>query len=248
MKNFRRIVINSVFCLIALNSIQATMVEFTQDVSAMQAPQEIIIVAQKAAELVNFVADYEIAVPTVMGIEMNPLNKFTWVTTNQLTKRPLIIVNPDWFGKMPKEQQIFLLARNFLVFKEGKTLLMQVLPYLYILLSLLLVFLFFWLLGKTPLKNQKTWVRVLLALLLAGACEPLFLDKLYADLLRHLGRRYDVHILKSVVEKTKDKDAAIKALELFDDSINAELKIEEKFWTPYKGLFGLYAQELKRNS
>lgn len=48
------------------------------------------------------------------------------------------------------------------------------------------------------------------------------------------------------VEKTLNKDSAIKALEFFDSSIKEDLKNGENLWIPYENIFGNYANELKK--
>ncbi len=248
MKTMKLIVMCGTFCLTVLSSVQAKMVEHPENAYSVQASQDLVALAQKAATIVDFDTYYEIGMPTKAGIAINPLSNFVVYGINPLTKNPFIIANPEWLAKMPEEQQLFFFARNFLTFKEGKPLLMKVVPYLYILFSILLSIFLFFALGKTPLKNQRIWVRVLLVIALMMASELLITDRLEAAMLRYLGKRFDINILELVVQKTKDRDAAVKALEFYDSSIQDEAHNDEKFWAPYKNLFAEYAQELKKNS
>lgn len=244
----KKVIIKSVFCITTLSNIQATMIEYKEDAYSAQAPQEIIDLAQKAADLIGFDGAYELVVPKRAGIEINPLNKFLTYGTNPSTKNHFILVNPEWLAKMPEGQQLFFFVRNFLTFKEGRPFSMKVVPYLYILFSILLSIFLFFILGKTVLKNQKIWVRLLVVLGLMVVSELLITDRLEAAMLRYLGKRFDINILEQAVQKTENRDAVIKALEFYDTSIQEEAQNDEKYWAPYKGLFVGYAQELKKNS
>lgn len=248
MKTMKLIMVQGVFCLAILSGIQAKMVEHPENAYSVQASQDIVALAQKAATIVDFDPYYEIGMPTKAGIAINPLSNFVVYGTSPLTKNSFIIVNPEWLAKMPEEQQLFFFVRNFLTFKEGRPLSMKVVPYLYILFSILLSIFLFFVLGKTVLKNQKIWIRVLVVFGFLAASELLITDKLEVATLRYLGKRFDISILEQVVQRTHNRDAAIKALEFYDASIQKEVPNDEKFWAPYKNLFAEYAQELKKNS
>ena len=229
-----------------VQSINTGVVPFTEDSYALQAPQEIIKIAEQAAALVEFDGAYEVAVPKKAGIQINPWNKFIASAKSPQTKNFFIIINPLWFEGIPQDQQLFLLGRCFMAYKEGATpFSMKVIPYLFILGSIIFMLLLIWLLGKTPLVHKKKWIRVVMAWGTIYFCNIFLINNLQARLTNYIARKNDVHIIDMVVKKTGDKDAAIKALQHLDASIKKELKSGETFFAPYVTLFENYANALE---
>ena len=105
----------------------------------------------------------------------------------------------------------------------------------------------FFALGKTSLKNQKIWIRVILVIILAIASELLITDRIEAVVVRYLNRRFEINILELTVQKSNNREAAIKALEFYNASIEEEYPNDPKFWTPFKGIFKEYAEVLKKS-
>ena len=248
MNRIKNIFLMNVFTyLVLVVGAQAKMVPFQEDGYMLQAPENLLAVAEKVANIVDFTADYEVVVPKKAGIEINPWNKFIAYGTNPLTKNFFMVINPEWFNKLPEDQQLFLVGRNFLILKLGVTpLSFTVIFYAFIIISLLLLVCIFLIFSKTVLKNQKIWIRILLACALVGVMEFMLLDPLERKLKLHYGKLYDKKIHESVVEKTKNRDAAIKALEYLDSSIKDEIKKGETLFVPYENLFETYAQQLKQ--
>lgn len=248
MKIFKNILIMQVIVLVMFStSMQAKIVELAEDAYAQQAPENVVAIAEKAAALVDFNTPYEIAVAKKAGVEVNPSNKFIAYNINPVTKNPLILVNPEWFFKIPEDQQLFLLGRSFLILHQGTTpFTIKIIPYLFILLSIFLILFLFWALGKTALKQQKPLLRALIAYGIITVCNLTFFNTLQVKTIQYFARRYDTQIHELVLKKTKDRDAAIKALEYFDSSIKNEIKNGETFWAPYENIFESYAQNLKK--
>ena len=238
-------IIPALFCILFAYNACAKVVEYIEDAYAKQAPKKIVAIVKKAALLMDFKGVYEVVVPKKAGIQVNPWNKFIAQGINTLTKNPFIIVNPQWFSSIPQNQQTFLLGRFFLIFKHGSTTLgMKIIPYLSDLFILFLAFLLTWGLGKTRLAHHKKWIRFIIAFSIMIACYITFLSNLETKLLQHFGSKYDIKINEMVVQKTLNKDSAIKALKFFDTSIKQELKNGETFWAPYESLFKKYADKL----
>ena len=234
-----------VLCSTLTQSTNTSVVPFTEDPYALQAPQKIVEIAEKAAAFVEFDSTYEVAIPKKAGIQINPWNKFIAYGINTKTKNPFIIINPSWFASIPQDQQLFLLARCFTVFKEGKPFSIKVVPYLFILLRILFILLLIWLLGKTLLSRHKKWVRIAIAWGIVYLCNSFVINNLQLKFTRYMNSRYDIHILNMAIQKTGNKDAAIKALQQFDTSIKEALKNGETFFTPYATLFENYANALE---
>jgi len=55
-----------------------------------------------------------------------------------------------------------------------------------------------------------------------------------------------MQINEKIVQKTGDREAAIKALETLQRGVAQELKNDETFWTPYKTVFQDYADAQKQ--
>ena len=234
-------------CAFMCAAAMAETAEFFESAFAAPASEKLVAQGQKAAELIGYEKPLEVASPKKAGIEINPVNKFIYGQINPQTQRAVIVANPEWLSLMPEEQQFFLMARALMLLTEAKPFSMQVIPYLFIILAFFLGLGFFFLLGKTALKNQKIWLRVILAIVLARACEFLVTNKLEAMVMRSLGKRFDIDVLESVIQKTHNRDAAIKALETYDAGIEEEYPNDPKYWTPYKGLFKEYAEALKKS-
>jgi hypothetical protein len=111
---------------------------------------------------------------------------------------------------------------------------------------MMLVLLFFWLLGKTKLAMYHKWVRALIAWCIMMFFNVIFTEKLSLQLSQYLAFRHNSYITKMVVHKTGDKDAAIKALELFDAAVKHELENGELVFAPYYTTFENQAKELKK--
>jgi hypothetical protein len=225
----------------------AKIIEYVEDAYTMQAPQEVVDLVERAAQFFEFTDPYEVIAPKKAGMQVNPWNRFISYGINSQTKNPFIIVNYDWFSQIPSDQQLFLLGRNFLILKYGTIpLSMKVVPFAFMVMSMMLIFLLFWLLGKTKLAHHSRWVRALIAWVIVVCCNIAFMNKLPIQLNQYLGRKYDAHINELAVQKTHNRDAAVGALEHFDASVKHELKSGEPFFAPYAMLFETYAKELKK--
>ena len=245
--NFRNSII-ALIVLISVPSMYAKTVGYFEDVYAMQAPASLVAKAEKVAELVDFTADYELVVPKKAGVQVNPWNKFVAFGINPQTQNPFMVINEQWFSTMPEDQQEFFLARNLLILKHGTTpLTVKITPFLFSLLLMVLYLLFYWGLGHTPLATQKRWKKMVMVMCIGAICNLTFLNALQLKCIRYLSARYDQHINAMVVQKTNNKEAAIKALEYAQETITNELKNGESFWKPYATSFADYAQDLKKS-
>lgn len=235
------------FSLFLAGSINAKTSEFAEDPYAAPAPQELVTQVERVAQEMDFTDVYEIAVPKKAGIQINPWNKFIGSGINPQTKQHFIVVNTDWFSNIPQEEQTFSLGRCFMHMKYGVTpFSIKIVWYLYALISILLALLVFLALGYTPLANQKAWIKIVMALAFAIACELAVMDPVHARLERYLQARHSNYIHELVVEKTKDRAAAIRALQYIDASIKNEYKNGEIPFAPFITTFATYAEQLKR--
>jgi len=245
MKFLKYIVIG--LCLLIGNASDAKNVEFIEDAYTAQAPQEIVDRVEKAAQLFEYNDPYEIIVPKKSGLQINPWNKFIAGGLNPQSKNYFIIINPEFFSGLPENEQLFLLGRNFLRFKHGMIpLSMKLIPYGSILLSILFALLLFWLIGKTRFANQKFWVKGLIIFGAVLITEIAILDKISVRLTHSFSRAYDHTINEMVIQKTNDRDAGIKVLEVLDAAVKNEINNGEKVFVGYKDLFGEYAQALRK--
>lgn len=230
------------------NYAPAKTVEYVEDAHLSQAPQEIVDLSEKSADLMDYQDAYEIAVPKKPGIHINPWNKFIAQGINPQTKHPIIILNPQWFNEIPGDQQTFLLSRNFATWQAGaQPFSIKALPYLFLLNSIVLMLILFWLLGKTRLADQKKWIRALIAFGVVTLSDLTLMTKINQKLTYYLAMQHEMSIIEKVIEKTHNKEAAIEALKHFDTSIKKELADGELFWKPFEKIFENYANALSQH-
>jgi hypothetical protein len=228
-------------------ALQADPVPFVEDAYLMPAPQELVDRAEHIAQEIDFLEEYEIAVPKKAGLHINPWNKFIASGIHPLTGRPLMIINPEWFNELSHDEQTFFLAQNFIRMHEGMPpLQIKILPYLYALISVLLIILVFIVLGYTALSVKPVWMRIVMAIAFSIVCEKLFMDKVYAQLQAYVLKQFSTKINELVVKKTNNRDAAIRALKHLDVSISEEVNNGTLSLAPYVNLFAEYARILQR--
>ncbi len=238
----------ALLCMVNVLAVSAKTAEFFENVFAAPASEKLVAQGQKAAELIGYEKAVEMASPKKAGIEINPLNKFIYGQINPQTQNAVIVANPEWLSLMPEEQQFFLIARALMMLKEVQPFSMKMVHYGYMVLSFLLVIGLFFLFRRIVLKNQKAWISILAALVSALALEFLCFDPLEAKLLLYMGCQHNKTVNELVVQKTQDREAAIKALEFYDAAVEKEYAEDQKFWASLKGLLGSQAEALKKNS
>jgi hypothetical protein len=119
---------------------------------------------------------------------------------------------------------------------------------MYVFLDFMFLFFIYWLLGRVLLVGRRWWVRLFAALGIVLVLEVVVFDKIELKLKSHFISLHDRKINEIVVQKTGNRDAAIKACECYDAVIKAELKDGETFWTPYATTFEDYVKALKKNN
>lgn len=239
--------LSAIFCAAFAVTAQAKVVDLLEDYSVSKAPQEIIDITERVANKIGFSDAYEVAVPTKAGIQLNPWNKFVSYTINPNSKNLLILINPEWFLKLPAEQQDFLIGRYFVMFQEGQIpLSAKVTGYIFIIISLSLMLGLFFLLSKTRLSAQPTWVRIVIAIALIIAAEKLVLDKIEIKIKQYFIYKHAYITNEMTVQKLGNRDAAIKAFEQFDVDLKTELKNGMFAFAPFEKTFEKYIQEIKK--
>jgi hypothetical protein len=224
-------------------------VEFIENPYAVQAPQALVDRVDKVAQMVNFDKPYEVAIPKKAGLQVNPVNKFiNYDPSNPQTLNPYIILNPDWFLKLPEDQQTFWLARTFLRFEHGMIPLhVRIAPFLLGLLNLLIMVLLYFALARSRFASHKRWMRIVAVFAFMSICNVLFINKLHVKFIQYLGMRHDHAINEMIIEKTGDREAAIRALESFSAEIKKEVENGQTFWKPFEVFYVDYAEALKNN-
>ncbi len=236
-----------IFCMLISYNAPSKTIDFIEDGYLMPASPEIIALAENAAKLFDFEQAYEVAAPKKAGLQINPWNKFIAAGINPQTKNPFFIINEEWFKTLSPDQQTFLLGRNFLMLKNGvQPLSVKVIPFLFIFLTIGLMLLLYWLLGKTNCIQNK-WVRAAIAYAIVFASNLAFLNALQTKAIQYFGAKHDMHIIQMTIEKTQNKEAAIQALSSIDTTIKDDFKNGEQFWAPFASLFENYANELKNS-
>jgi hypothetical protein len=225
---------------------QATVVEYFEDTYGQQASPELINKAEDAAKLVGFDGLYQVIAAKKAGIDVSPtFYKYIATTVNQQMQYPVMIVNSTWFDTLPQDQQMFLLARAFVIFKEGMLpASVKYLPFLFMLLSILLIFALVWLLGKTRLAVYKRWVRIVAAWVIVTLFNLSIGAYLQTKVLQYFAKKHDMHIIRIAAGKTGNKEAAKAALLAYNAVAQEEVKNGQKAFEPYGNLFEQYANQL----
>ena len=235
------------FFFIITSLTSAKMVEYGEDGYLMQAPQEIITVAERAAIIMDFKNPYEITIPKKPGLAINPWNRFIAFGINPQTKNSFMIVNPAWFSHIPEDQQTFLMALNFSAMQHGSvSIAMKVVPFMFFIIGIFLIILFIWLLGKTVLIKQQQWVRVLIAVCLLLVLDNTIFEIIAKKINVYLASAHNTKVIVDTVHKTRNKEAAIKAYEYLDACIKKELAEGETFFTAYERIYEDHAESVKK--
>lgn len=223
----------------------ATMVPFQEDVSAVQAAQEIADDASRAAERMGFKGEYEIVSPTRMGIEVNPWNKFIASGINPFTKRSIVIVNPEWYSALSAEKKNFWMNSIFIKSIEGDLPFeTKALPWVYTLLSFLAIFGLAVLLKRFV--NYNKWIRFGLALAIVALYNNTIDIRVYNKIVEHFNSKYALRLNEKAISKGISRDVAIEALMELDQAIKQDLQAGQVFWKPFENKYAERATDLKK--
>ncbi|MFI5333274.1 MAG: hypothetical protein ACHQVS_04200 [Candidatus Babeliales bacterium] len=226
--------------------ISATMVEFVEDGYTVQAPKEITDLVAEAARIVDFDKPYEVVVPKKAGLQVNPWNRFISSAVNSVTNNWLVLVNPDWLSTFPHDQQIFLISRCFMQGNMGMIPpIAKYISWLFVIASWVVIYGIYRLLNRTRLSEQKTAVRIALAVGIVMMLNIAVVNKLQMKLLDYMYRKHDKAVNMAVIEKTGNREAAIQALQAYDAAIKKSIKEGEASLVPFEMIFDIMAQALK---
>lgn len=223
------------------------MIQYPEDAYLMQAPEELVDNAQHVAQLMGFEGQYYALVPKKPALEINPWNKFIAHGHHPENKTPLIIINPEWFNALPQNEQTFLLGRCFAGFQHGITpQSITLFPFLWTLFMIIIATLIILGIKNTRFGQQKLWARLAIVWVILAICNLTFLNNLQQNIIQYLARKHDHYIHTRVFEKTGNKQAAVKAFEHYDQSMQQEAAHGDPFWKPFENLFADYAQRIKQ--
>ena len=232
--------------LFAVNSSQAKMVEYVENIYLSPAPDEITKIVHNVAEK-NFDEDYEVTVPKKAGMQINPWNKFIASAKNPATGNLLLIINPEWFSQLFQDEKTFLIVRAFLSAKNAQGLPIKIVPWVFFVISILTIILLTLLLGKIQrLSNLKRWMRIVIAMTVMAILNLLVLNKVQLKILEYLAFRQTMRTTHLAIQRSGvTKDVAINALSRFDVVIKDGLKSGESFWKPFETAFEKPIQALQ---
>ncbi|GMU19195.1 MAG: hypothetical protein AMXMBFR12_03870 [Candidatus Babeliales bacterium] len=222
------------------------IVEYYEDAYAQQAPLELVDKVAHVADKIVFSKDYEMIVPKKPGLQINPVNKIIGYGINPQTKNPFIIINPEWFSTLNKEQQDFLIARGLLTLDNSKWhTLPKLFTPLWIIIFLALGVLAFFILKKKFMVGKPTWMIVLATLV------PLFiidtvLGPVHTKMGLNISRRFDAQMARMALDKlNQEKQVALDTFKKMDDFVKKELDEGNTFWKQYENTFADLVNRLK---
>lgn len=217
-------------CFAISTSCLSKIIEYKEDAYCVQAPQALIVTAEKAAEFFEYGKGYELISPKKPALEINPLNKFMMRSINPQTKNEFILINPEWFLSLPDDQQKFLLGVSFTGLKYGTYPSSATYAFwVYVLISLALIISLTVLFGRMLLDKQRLFVRIIVAVLTVSACKYLFINKIYFNCLQYLLDRHSAEIYKEVIAKT-GKAAGISTMKSISEDFIKESSNDAAFW------------------
>jgi len=85
-------------------------------------------------------------------------------------------------------------------------------------------------------------VRFFVAWLVLVVGNMTFIGGLQTRVMQYVAGKHNVYVLQTVLEKIDNKDAAVKALRYFGDSVIQEIKNGETAFVPFSDLFEGYAK------
>lgn len=223
------------------------VVEYFEDAYTQQAPQELVAQVEHIAQKIGFDKDYQIVVPKKPGLQINPLNKLLTYGINPQNKTPFVLINPEWFATLTKDQQTFLIGRSLLTLQHSNWMLpVKLLPWVWIITTLLLALLLFFAIKRTRFGSKPVWMRILAIYLLFAVANFAFLTALYNKVHVMLGRRFDKQMAQLALEKTgQDRQVAVSTYQAMDDFVKKELAAGDTFWKPFENTFSDIIERLK---
>lgn len=241
----------SALCISILSTmIHASRVDYTlEDVYTQQAPQELNNVVDNAAQIMHFSGNYEVIIPKKAGMQINPWNQLVILTTNPMTKNPVVMINPEFFATLTNPEQIFLTARVLTQAQEGVTpWAAKMIPWIWMMLSWFIAAMLFVLITKyTRLVQYPWWGRAILVWATIVIANMTFGMQLQEKWRQYVGMKHDTYTHELVIAKTGDREAAISALEKIDATIKTNIKNGEQFFKPNENLFANLANALKKH-
>jgi hypothetical protein len=235
-------------------NLSAKNVEYVEDAYAIQAAPELVQQVDRVAEKVGFADHYEVVVPKLAGLQINPWNRFIASGVNPGTKNLFILVNSDWFKGLPVAEQDFLIARCFVIQQMGGVLpkSVAVLPWIFMVLTLALwmgVFFAvrnFKFLTITGLIKLPNWARIAVLVAMVVSIRLLIFDRVQTNLTKVFAARHNVKVVALTVAKTGDKPAAALALMRLDAGVKAEIANGEVTLKPFENTFSDMVKDLER--
>lgn len=247
MNNVKKII--CIFAVLFSGLVTAKSVEYAyEDAYLKQAPAEIVQIADRAAEVVGFDQPFSVTMPTKAGMQINPINGFFAYGLHPLSQHVFFIINPEWFATLSSDEQIFLLGRGFMSTIPGFLYyLIKVLPYLFVLFSVMLALVLYWLMRFTPLAYKKWWLKALVVYVLLIVINlSLVRPFIQPNISSLLALKFDMNVIQNVIAKTGNKEAALQAFEKYNAGIQQEFDNGQLALQPYVGLFKKYADALNQ--
>lgn len=237
-------------------NLSAKNVEYVEDAYAIQAAPELVQQVDRVAEKVGFADHYEVVVPKLAGLQINPWNRFIASGVNPGTKNLFVLVNPDWFKGLPVAEQDFLIARCFVMQQMGGVLpkSVAVLPWIFMVLTLALwMGVFFAIrsskfLTVTGLVRFPGWGQRVILISFILLVRFLVFDRIQANLTKVFANRYSTQVAMAAIKKMGDHDSVVAAaaLKQLDAGIKAEILKGENTLKPFENTFSDMAKALER--
>lgn len=218
-----------VFCM----QISAEIIEFEEDFYCKNASKEVCLVAEEAAKIMGYQDNLEVIFAKASAIEYNPANMFLARGKNSFTKNDFVTINPTWFSKLTKDQQLFFMCENIGTLQnEIIPTEFKYLPLLFLMLEILLFLLLFYILGLTALGRYNHWLRIFICFSICLVSDFTVFAWLNQKIRMHFIAKNEAKIYSDLSKKL-GKEAVISGLEQMQNDIKAELKKGVTFWATH---------------
>ena len=238
----------ALFCALALNTAHAKPVEYIENIYLLPATSEITQPVNTVATQIGITQDFEVAIPKKAGLQINPWNSLIASGKRQTTGNLFIIINPEWFNQLTKEEQNFLITRAFLFAQcGGSSLPIKTLPWLLMVLNFLVIWGLFFALGKYSKTAQlNKWIRVAIAIGIVGIFNATIGNKLQLRIIVYFNTQLNNQISRQALEKSGVRtEVGVQALTRMDTAVKEHIKAGEVFWKPFENAFQQQIQALK---
>lgn len=242
--------------LFLINTIQCSVISTKESVWVKTPSEKTIKLVKKVAEKVKFTDTVEIASPLQPFMDSASIYKFIARYINPETKSLVLCINEEWFNKLPKHSQKFLVGFQLNCIKTPVPFLLKTITILNVtiqlwgillmILGILLIIVIYNVAQNiTFLKNKKLY-RFLFSYILIVIVNSFMLTPYIIKYTAQLGIDHQYNVAQITSNQLNTTDENIETLLRYDHDINDAIKNNNALdLVPIQNIFAQTAQYLK---